>query len=206
MVGLIKYKTITFIIILVIFVALGMMVKGSTEGILFDNQMLEYIHNNINPLLLRIMKIVSFIGSAYFIIPLMAIVLVYNYIRKKAFESKILLMSTAGSWILNFLLKQVFQRTRPLQYFLVEQGGYSYPSGHTMVATSFYFAIAYIITRNIKDRRIKAICFIIATVAILVMGSSRLYLGVHWPTDIIGGFLMGYILFQISVTLIKQEE
>lgn len=206
MVGLIKYKTITFIIILVIFVAIGMMVKGSTEGILFDNQMLEYIHNNINPLLLRIMKIVSFIGSAYFIIPLMAIVLVYNYIRKKAFESKILLMSTAGSWILNFLLKQVFQRTRPLQYFLVEQGGYSYPSGHTMVATSFYFAIAYIITRNIKDRRIKAICFIIATVAILVMGSSRLYLGVHWPTDIIGGFLMGYILFQISVTLIKQEE
>lgn len=206
MFGLIKYKTITFIIILVIFVALGMMVKGSTEGILFDNQMLEYIHNNINPLLLRIMKIVSFIGSAYFIIPLMAIVLVYNYIRKKAFESKILLMSTAGSWILNFLLKQVFQRTRPLQYFLVEQGGYSYPSGHTMVATSFYFAIAYIITRNIKDRRIKAICFIIATVAILVMGSSRLYLGVHWPTDIIGGFLMGYILFQISVTLIKQEE
>src|SRR5690606_23156608 len=132
----------------IIFFSLGFMARRSDEGILFDTAIIDYIHNNINSILLRIMEIVSFIGSAAFIIPIVAMVLAYNLIKKKYYESKLLLLSTAGSWILNFLLKQVFGRTRPLDYFLVDQGGFSYPSGHTMVATTFYFTIAYLLTRK----------------------------------------------------------
>lgn len=195
-----NYQRFFLITMSIIFVGLGLRVRTSNEGILFDNIVLEYLHNNINPLFLRIMRFISFIGSAYFIIPVMTLVVAYNHIKNKSYESKLLLISTAGSWIFNYLLKQIFQRTRPLEYFLVEQGGYSYPSGHTMMATTFYFTVAYILTRKTKDKKKKTSFYIMATIAILVMGFSRVYLGVHWPTDIIGGFTMGYIFYNLSVT------
>jgi len=189
----------------ILFLIIGILVRGNDEGILFDLVLLEYIHSNINPLVLRIMKFISFIGSAYFIIPVMTIVIAYNYKRKKHYESSLLLLSTAGSWIFNFLLKQIFHRTRPLDYFLVDQGGFSYPSGHTMVATSFYFTIAYLLTRNMKEKD-KRVFYLVATIAILLMGISRIYLGVHWPTDILGGLLMGYIFYYLSITLVKRRR
>ncbi|NLK42989.1 MAG: phosphatase PAP2 family protein [Tissierellia bacterium] len=200
-----RYRIFLLVIISVIFFILGIMVRGSNEGVLFDHVILEYIHNNINPLLIRIMKFISFIGSAYFIISIMAIIIAYNNKGKKYYESKLLLLSTAGSWTFNFLLKQVFRRVRPLDYFLVDQGGFSYPSGHTMVATTFYFTIAYLLTRNMKDKD-KRVFYLMATIAILLMGISRIYLGVHWPTDILGGFLMGYVFYNLSLILSKEEE
>lgn len=199
-----RYKIFLLVLMLVIFLSLGIMVKGSNEGIFFDIVVLEYIHNNISPFILIIMKFMSFIGSAYFIIPIMAIILAYNYKNKKYYQSKLLLLATAGSWILNYILKQVFGRIRPLDYFLVDQGGFSYPSGHTMVATTFYFTIAYLLARRIEDKGKKKTYFLLAAIAIFFMGLSRVYLGVHWPTDILGGFLMGYISYYLSVLLVKE--
>lgn len=203
MVKSVRYKIIILSLMLIIFLGIGFVVMGKSEGIFFDNIILEYLQDRMNPMLLEVMKFISFIGSYVFIAPVMAIIFIYNYIKKRYYIAKLLLLSTGGAWILNFILKQIFRRIRPIEYFLVEQSDFSYPSGHTMVATTFYLTTAFLLTRNIKDKRKRILCYFTAATLIFLMGISRLYLGVHWPTDVLGGFLIGYIFFSLSVTLSK---
>lgn len=191
-------------LLLISFFILGFMVKGSSEGILFDVVIMEYIHNNTNPLILSIMNFISFIGSEKFLIPAVAMAISYALIKKNYYISKLLLLVTLGSYTVNYLLKQLFQRTRPLEYFLVEQGGLSFPSGHSMVTMTLYSTIAFLLAKKLEDNRKKRLIHIIAFVMICLMGISRVYLGVHWPTDVIGGYLAGYIFYYLSITLVKE--
>ncbi len=190
-------------ILLIIFLYLGFLVRNSAEGILFDVRVLDFIHNSSNPLLLSIMKFISFIGSEKFLFPAIGVVIIYTFIQKKHYISQLLLANTLGSWVLNHILKAIIQRTRPFDYALVKQGGLSYPSGHSMVTMSMYLAIAYLLSRNIDDHIKKRNIYIVASTVIILMGISRMYLGVHWPTDIIGGYIMGYLLFNTTIKIIK---
>ena len=195
-------KLIILCTMLIIFVTLGIMVKDSSDGILFDIKIMDYIHRGTNPIILEIMRIISFIGSEKFLIPGMAMVMSYTLVKKRYYVSKLLLISTLDTYILNFLLKRIFNRTRPLEYFLVEQSGLSFPSGHSMVTMAFYSTVAYLLAKKMKDK--KKIIYIIAYTLIALMGISRLYLGVHWPTDIVGGYIAGYLFFYIFINLIKE--
>lgn len=190
-------------ILLILFLIMGFMVRDSAEGILFDMAILEAIHSSTNPVIFNIMNFISFIGSYKFLIPAVGFAIIISIINKRYFVSKILLVNTLGSFVFNFLLKEIFNRTRPLELFLVEQGGLSYPSGHSMVTMSMYLAIAYLITREERNPRKKKKVYIIASGLILLMGISRLYLGVHWPTDVIGGFIIGYIFYSVSRMMIR---
>lgn len=199
-----RNKIITLSLMLVIFFILGFMVKGSSDGILFDVWIMDHTHINPNPILLSIMRFISLMGSGGFLLPLMAMVVSYTLIKKRYYESKLLLISTLGSYLLNHLLKQFFQRTRPLKYFLVNQGGFSFPSGHSMVTMTLYSTIAFLLVKSMDDSRKKTLIHIIASTMILLMGISRIYLGVHWPTDVIGGYLIGYIFYCLSIRLVKE--
>lgn len=187
-----------------IFLIIGIIARNTSGGILFDELILDLIHKEANPILFPIMRAISFIGSAYFLIPLMLVLAVYTVYKRKYYILKLLTISTLGSYITNFILKSIFSRTRPLDYFLVEQGGLSYPSGHSMVTMTFYMTLAYLFSKNIVDENKKKWIYIFASTMILLMGISRLYLGVHWPTDVIGGYLIGYIYFLISINLVKE--
>lgn len=199
-----KTQTIFLLILTLLFLIMGIMVRGNNEGILFDRFILDLIHENHNETLFSLMKIISFIGSGHFLVPVMTIIVAYAIIKKKYYISKLLIASTLGSYVVNFILKFIFQRTRPLEYFLVEQGGLSYPSGHSMVTMTFYMTLAYIINRKIKEKHKKKWISLLAYLMIILMGISRLYLGVHWPTDVIGGYLIGYVYFKLSTILIKE--
>ena len=201
-----KVKIIILCLMIIGFFVMGYMVKESNEGILFDVALMDYIHNSTNPIITSIMKFISFIGSATFLVPAIAMVISYAIVKKKYYITKLILLSTAGSWILNFLLKEIFQRTRPVEYFLVNQGGLSFPSGHSMVTMTFYTTLAYLLAKNTKNANKKRLIKIIAYVMIILMGISRIYLGVHWPTDVLGAYLIGYIFYYLSITLIKEDK
>ena len=192
------------ILLLILFLIIGYMVRGSTEGILFDMAILDAIHSNTNPVIFNIMNFISFIGSEKFLFPAVGLVIIISIFNKRYFITKFLLFNSLGSFLFNYLLKQIFQRTRPLDFFLVEQGGLSYPSGHSMVTMSMYLAIAYLLTRKERDQKRKRRVYIITSFLILLMGISRMYLGVHWPTDIIGGFIMGYLFYNLSRIIIRK--
>ncbi len=199
-----KVKIIILSLMLIAFFTLGFMVKDSSEGILFDVNIMEYIHNNTSPIILSLMKFISFIGSERFLFPAVTMTIAYTLVKKRYYISKLLLLSTLGSYLLNYLLKQIFHRTRPIEYFLVNQGGLSFPSGHSMVTMTFYSTLAFLLAKKVEDSRKKRLIHIIAFVMICLMGISRIYLGVHWPTDVIGGYLAGYIFYYLAVTLVTE--
>lgn len=189
-----------------IFLFIGISVRNTSEGILFDKMVLDLIHSESNLILFQTMKFISFIGSAYFLVPLMIALMAFTIYNKKFYLLRLLTVSTLGSYIANFILKLIFSRTRPLDYFLVEQGGLSYPSGHSMVTMTFYMTLAYLVSINLKDKSKKKWIYLFTYTMIILMGISRLYLGVHWPTDVIGGYLIGYVFFYISIISIKNNK
>ncbi|MEH7307160.1 phosphatase PAP2 family protein [Neobacillus drentensis] len=94
----------------------------------------------------------------------------------------------AGSAILNGILKNFFQRVRPDFHRLIEIGGYSFPSGHAMNAFTVYSIVSFLLWRHIPSRLGRWTLIIISSVMIVAIGISRIYLGVHYPSDIIGGY------------------
>lgn len=199
-----RNKRMFNIFLVLIFLVLGFMVRNSAEGILFDVKLLEFIHQGTSPIIFRIMKGLSFLGAEKFLVPFMFIIILYSLFKKHLREALFLLVNTLGSFGANSLIKQIFQRTRPLDFALVKQGGLSYPSGHAMVVMSMYLACFYLLTRKLEDKKKRSIIAVLVGVYIASMGLSRMYLGVHWPTDIIGGYICGYLLYDISKRIITK--
>ena len=192
---------ISFIVLLII----GFMVAGKPEGVLFDQPVMDFVHSYNNLLLIRAMEIISFLGSEVFLFPVMGTAIAYFTIKKRYFIAGLLLTSSMGSWLMNHLLKQIFQRPRPYDYFLVEQGGLSYPSGHSMVSMTMFLTIAYLLTRNSSREGFNKKVWIGALSYVLLMGVSRVFLGVHWPSDIIGGFAAGYVFYSVYMHFISKR-
>lgn len=103
--------------------------------------------------------------------------------------------------LLNQLLKRILQRPRPTEFRIVEETGYSFPSGHSMVSMAFYGYLIYLIYKHIKNKYIKWISITLLSTLILLIGMSRIYLGVHYTSDVLGGFLISiaYLIIYINI-------
>ncbi len=171
------------------FILMAILVRGEHVNEM-DSAIIAWIQNMEHPILTQIAVGLSFIGSRDPVILLTIIVIVLSYrLLKHRMEIVLLIGVVLGSSILNLLLKLGFQRARPDLHRLVEITGYSFPSGHSMAAFSFYGVLAYLLWRHIPSNTGRWMLVIIATVMILSIGISRIYLGVHYPSDILGGYL-----------------
>lgn len=187
------------IILIIIFFIIGIWVRDSEEGILFDESVMDYVHSKTTIKGIKIMKIITFLGSAYFLFPLGIIIFLFMAKNKNLNGILLLILSTLGSYGLNFIFKNIFIRVRPLEYFLIEQSGYSFPSGHAMVSMSFYTTMTYLICKKLKKPEFNTIFYIVNFIIVVIIGFSRIYLGVHWPTDVLMGFIMGLVFTYTSI-------
>ena len=159
---------------------------------LFDNKILLYIQNHFrSPMMDKTMLLITFLGSFkfYLIICPVFLFLLFKFGHRR--ESLILLACLLGGFILNSVLKVSFQRIRPLEFFLVIERGYSFPSAHAMVSLPFYGYLAYLYWRIIRKR--SYLISGLAIILILGIGFSRMYLGVHWFSDVLAGYIGGAI-------------
>ncbi|GAA0840997.1 phospholipid phosphatase [Paenibacillus glucanolyticus] len=155
-----------------------------------DLAIITSIQNLEHPFITDIAIGLSFIGSIgpVTVLCLIVIAVLYWVLRRRT-EILLLIVVVFGSSILNLLLKLIFQRVRPDIHRLVEITGYSFPSGHSMGAFSFYSVLAYLLWRHIDSRTGRGVLIAFAIIMILSIGLSRIYLGVHYPSDILGGYL-----------------
>ena len=102
--------------------------------------------------------------------------------------------------VLNQLLKRIVQRPRPTEFRIVEESGYSFPSGHSMVSMAFYGYLIYLIYKYVKNKYLKWISIILLSILICSIGIIRIYLGVHYTSDVLGGFFISisYLIIYIS--------
>ena len=144
-----------------------------------------------------IAKFITNFGGAIFLITLTIVLLVLIKNKKIGISifSNLVIVT-----ILNQLLKAILQRPRPTEYRIVEETGYSFPSGHSMVSMAFYGYLIYLIYRYVKNKYIKWISIVLLSILVCSIGISRIYLGVHYTSDVLGGFLisMSYLVIYIS--------
>lgn len=166
----------------------------------FDRAVIASIQGVESPFLTRVMKLFTFIGSTPVIIMLTIFLLFFLY-RVLHHRLELILFTTAiiGSAILNGMLKQFFQRVRPDFHRLIDVGGYSFPSGHAMNAFTVYGVLSFLLWRHLPSRWGRSILIIVSTVMILTIGISRIYLGVHYPSDIIGGYFASGIWITTAI-------
>lgn len=137
-----------------------------------------------NDYLTLFFKIVTFLGSASFIVIVLIFMLIFF---KNIYVKKIIFFNVIVITVINQSLKFLFGRVRPIGYKLAEASGYSFPSGHSMVSMAFYGLLIYLIYKYVKNNRIKWILIIVIAVLIITIGISRIYLGVHYTSDVIAG-------------------
>lgn len=186
-------KRIVCIISFILFLVTVILITNDNKY--FDNYIINLFKYK-SDILTNIMKIITFLGSALSIILLTVLLIIVV----KGKRNKILiLINVIVTTLLNQLLKKVFQRGRPIDS-IIEESGYSFPSGHSMVSMAFYGFLIYLVYKsNIKY---KGLIVGLLSVLIVLIGISRIYLGVHYPTDVIGGFTLSlsYLLLFIDIT------
>jgi len=121
------------------------------------------------------------------VIALCAALFLY-FVLKHRIELILFVSVLVGTPIINQILKQFFHRARPDLHRLIEAGGYSFPSGHAMNAFAVYGIIAFLLWHHIPTHLGRTILILISSGFIIMIGASRIYLGVHYPSDIIGGY------------------
>lgn len=152
------------------------------------------IDDSITP----ITKIITQLGGAIFLILLSIIILITN---KKV--GLLVCGNLAIVTILNQILKNVVQRPRPNQFRLIDESGYSFPSGHSMVSVAFYGFLIYLIYKKVKNKYLKRISIILLSTLIALIGVSRIYLGVHYTSDVLAGFLVSISYLIMFITILK---
>ena len=174
----------------------------------FDESVFELIYTLRSEPFTRIVTFVTHLGGAlaYFVfIPFIALWLYYKGYNWKIPLQSVIVLFTA--FLLNVGLKYFIARPRPgINLRLVEAYSYSFPSGHSMSAMAFYGFLVYLVFKYTKSKRRKALAFIVLVGLVIAIGISRIYLGVHYATDVMAGFVVGLSWLMICIMAIRSIE
>lgn len=153
----------------------------------FDQGIYAVISTFINPALTTFFKIITLFGDWMIIIPTCFLCMIF---LKEKRNKGLIIINLVTIFIINQLLKTIFNRPRPIENRLVEASGYSFPSGHSMISMAFYGFFIYLVYKNVKNITLRRVICIALSILILLIGISRIYLGVHYASDVVGGFLL----------------
>lgn len=195
-------KNFKWIICFVCLVICSLLIEAifTKEIIQIDNIVYTFISNHlINDTITPLIKMITFLGSATGIIILT--IILFLIIKNK--QQNILLgANLCIITLINQILKYLIMRPRPNIFRIVEESGYSFPSGHSMVSMAFYGYLIYLVYQNMKNKYLKWFLIITLAILIILIGISRIYLGVHYTTDVLGGFLisLSYLIVYTHIT------
>ncbi len=212
----------TWIILGVLFLSLGLFleiteelheakVEGDVEITQFDHSIIEFLVPFREPALNGRLVDVTALGSGTVLTAIVVIFIVLMLISKERMAALYMLIASLGSAFLTSGLKDLFGRDRPMiAEKLVHVAGYSYPSGHSLSASAIYLSFALLACRYFTKWSDRAVIFLLAVTLITAIGFSRVYLGVHYPTDVAAGLSIGaawaFLLGGISPWLEQRFE
>ena len=175
------------------------------DSVQFDEFTRAAVHQIASPMMTAVMRFLSFIGSTIVLTIGTAIVVIWFATRKWGREAKLFAATMIGAALLNITLKLTFKRARPTPFFdLTPPETYSFPSGHSLTSAVFFGALAAIWTARIKSKRTRVIVWIVCTSMFMLIGFSRIYLGVHHTTDVIAGFAAA-LIWILVVRFVEME-
>jgi membrane-associated phospholipid phosphatase len=174
--------------------------------VVFDNSFIWLIRYFVSPGLDKIMIDITDVGfgTSYIIIVAICLLLLTYFRRWRELAGMVICLT--GGAALNFWLKFLFHRSRPDLFRVVQETGYSFPSGHVIASMCFYGMGAFLIMRTISSWRGRLAVATLAGILIVAIGVSRIYLGVHYPTDVLAGFAAGSMWVAFCISLLMWWE
>jgi undecaprenyl-diphosphatase len=173
----------------------------------FDERVFRYLETHISSINTGVMQFFSFLGSHYFLIPANILIAAYFlFIKKQTWYSIKIPVISLSSLLLMFALKQFFHRDRPLEPLLHPAKGLSFPSGHALMSLAFYGLLLYITRESIENKTLKLVLITILVLMIFFIGLSRIYLRVHYASDVLAGFSLGLIWLVLSLAILNKIE
>lgn len=160
--------------------------EGETAG--FDTAVRGFIHRFASPAMTQIMKGISLLGYDLLIVELAVALAVFIRLRWRR-AAAWLAITMAGAVALDIALKHAFHRPRPVPFFGDAPHSYSFPSGHALASFCFYGVLAGLVVDRLDKLRWKIAIGVIAASLVTAIGISRIYLGVHYPSDVVAGYL-----------------
>jgi len=173
----------------------------------FDFRVFDFLNQHVNHSTTGLMQSFSFLGSHYFLIPANIILTAYFlFVKKKTWYSIRVPIISASSVLLMLVLKQFFHRQRPMMPLLTGAKGLSFPSGHALMSIAFYGLIIYLLRKTVTNKTIKFGLTLLFLLLIFFIGLSRIYLRVHYASDVIAGFSLGWVWLVLSLAIINKVE
>jgi undecaprenyl-diphosphatase len=173
----------------------------------FDTFVYSRVSKIISEKMTSIMVFITFLASGKFLSLVSILLLPLFFINKRKYSlyAALIIINVSLSSLLNIGLKTIINRARPDILKLVEVSGLSFPSGHSMASMSFYGFLIYLCNRNIKSKYRYAVT-VFLVVLIFLIGFSRIYLGVHYASDVVGGFSMGLFWIGLFTLIIDKVQ
>lgn len=173
----------------------------------FDQAAFAFMDSLSSPAMTNFMIFMSFLGDAPFLTGAAILLIIYFlFIKKHRWFSVKVPVIAVGSISLNLVTKFFFHRERPLIPHLVEASGLSFPSGHSMVSASFYGLLIYLSWHNIQNRTLHYLLSGFLILTVLLIGASRVYLHVHYATDVVAGFSAGFLWVILGLFGLRRIE
>jgi membrane-associated phospholipid phosphatase len=179
----------TLTIALGLLLELGWSSDGSTK---FDSDITRWFVDQRSPTRTDAMRVITSLGSSWVVVPLAVVAVVGLVVAHRRWLALFVALSVSGASLLSVLAKDVIERERPpLDLRLQHSVSYSFPSGHSTQAAATYIAFAVVVTVLSRSRPVRTIAWLVATLVVFLVGVSRVYLGMHWATDVLGGWMLG---------------
>jgi membrane-associated phospholipid phosphatase len=194
-------------ILLAVWIFLGIVdgVFDDRELVAFDLRMQEEVALLLTPEMTQVVIVITDLGGGRGTFIGAILVGLFLLFRRRWWALLGLVIATGGSGILMNVLKLSFQRIRPLEQ-VVPATGYSFPSGHAMAAAAFFGYIIYLAWHHVNNPALRILVIVVSALMIFLIGISRVLLNVHWSTDVIGGFLAGFMWLMASIFIIRLVE
>jgi membrane-associated phospholipid phosphatase len=197
---------VLFIIALIsfIFIVRGIFILKRTD---FDLAVFDYLGRHVTDQGNDIMLFFTFLGTHSFLIPAnLTLIAYFLFIRKRKWYSIKIPAIALSSLLLMFVLKRLFNRPRPDIPLLYEAKGLSFPSGHALMSVTFYGLLIYIVHRSKGNPVLKWTLIVLLAILIIVVGFTRIYLRVHYTTDVLAGFAIGFLWLVFSIWALRKLE
>ena len=178
-------------------------IRESTD---FDDSVFNSIKPYINDGLTNFMLVITFLGKHNLLIPLNFVLIAFFIYRKERWFATRIAALSLSSLLLMFMLKFFFQRNRPLQPVIDDVSGYSFPSGHALISIVFYGLFIHMVWHEVKTKWLRMALIIILGILILLIAFSRIYLRVHYASDVIAGIAVGFIWLVLALRIVHRVE
>ncbi len=200
-----KIKKYSIWLCSILFIIITLLVKFDVVS-KFDTFIYEIVTFKMTPLISNIFKSITFFGSTIFIVLLVIFFLCAFILKKDNKKGYLVAFTLIVSTILNNVVKIIIRRARPTILALVTETTFSYPSGHTMASVSMYGILVYLVSKSKLNKKLKIFLEIILGILPIIIGISRIYLGAHFASDVIGAMLLSTVLILILTYYIDSKE